>query len=358
MDRDPALIAARPSFKVGKGEQPALAARLVALDIRDDADGLARCEAEFGNWGPPASGEATGFLYFDRSLLEFGQDFIVRVDGQTLFDGRVMALEGRFHEGRPPTLRVWADDRLQDLRMTRRTRSFADCTDADLASQIAAEHGLTAEVDAPGPRHRQLAQLNQSDLALLHERARAVDAELWLNGRHLHFQRRSARDGGRLELAYGAGLVRFEARADLASQRSEFVVGGWDVSAKGAVRATASDTALAAELGGDESGIAILRQALGERRESLVHADALSQEMAQAQADMALRLAARRFVRGQGCTALPQPGLRVGCALDLQGLGPLFSGRWTATAVHHRFEATTGLRTEFEAERPGLGRAH
>src|SRR5258705_8493580 len=42
----------------------------------------------------------------------------------TLFEGRIMALEGQFPEGRQPQLVVLAEDRFQDLRMTRRTRTF------------------------------------------------------------------------------------------------------------------------------------------------------------------------------------------------------------------------------------------
>ncbi len=354
MNRDAALASARPAFEVDGRAQPDLAAQMLALDIRDEATGLARCEVEFGNWG--LTDGAVGFRYFDRRLLEFGKAFVVKLGSDTLFEGRILGLQASFGEGTPPTLRVLADDRLQDLRMTRRTRSFVDRSDADLARSIASDHGLTPQVDAAGPTHRHLAQLNQSDLAFLHERARAIDAELWVQGRTLHFQSRRARDGGRLRLSYGAQLRRFDVTADLAHQRTEVAASGWDVGAKQAVRALAGAGALGAELGSDDSGIAILQQALGARSEALAHAAAASEAEARALAEAALRLAARRFVRGQG-SAEPQAALRVGSALQLEGLGPLFSGRYVATAVHHRFDTHGGLRTDFEAERPGLGHA-
>ncbi len=354
MNRDAALASARPAFEVGGQAQPDLAAQLLSLDIRDEATGLARCEVAFGNWG--LSDGAVGFRYFDRQLLDFGKPFAVKLGDETLFEGRILGLQASFPEGSPPTLRVLADDRLQDLRMTRRTRSFADQSDADVARQIAQDHGLTAQIDAAGPTHRHLAQVNQSDLAFLHERARAIDAELWVQGGTLHFKSRRDRDAGRLTLAWGGQLRRFDVTADLALQRTEVAASGWDVGAKQAVRATAGANALGAELGSDESGIAILQQSLGARPETLAHAAAASEAEARALAESALRLAARRFVRGHG-TAEPQATLRVGTALQLDGLGLLFSGRYIATAVHHRFDAHHGLRTEFEAERPGIGRA-
>lgn len=354
MNRDAALSSARPAFEVGGQAQPDLAAQLLALDIRDEATGLARCEVTFGNWG--LSDGAVGFRYFDRELLDFGKAFAVKLGDDTLFEGRILGLHAGFGEGTPPTLRVLADDRLQDLRMTRRTRSFADKSDADVARQIASDHGLTPQIDTSGPTHRHLAQVNQSDLAFLHERARAIDAELWVQGGTLHFQSRRARDAGRLTLAWGAQLRRFDVTADLAWQRTEVAASGWDVGAKQGVRAVAGASALGAELGSDESGIAILQQSLGERKETLAHAAAASEAEARALAEAALRLAARRFVRGQG-TAEPQATLRVGTAMQLDGLGPMFSGRYVATAVHHRFDPHHGLRTDFEAERPGIGRA-
>jgi hypothetical protein len=49
--------------------------------------------------------------------------------------------------------------------------------------------------------------------------------------------------------------------------------------------------------------------------------------------------------------------LRVGSRVELKELGPLFSGKYTVTAVRHRFDVARGVRTEFDVERPGIGQA-
>ena len=72
-----------------------------------------------------------------------------------------------------------------DLRMTRRSRHFEQMSDADVIRQIAQDHGLSAEVDVPGSAHTVLAQVNQSDLAFLRERARAAGVELWVEDTRL-----------------------------------------------------------------------------------------------------------------------------------------------------------------------------
>src|SRR5438067_712556 len=81
------------------------------------------------------------------------------------FDGHVSAIEALFGEAKSPEIAVLLEDRFQDLRMTRRTRTFTDSSDADVIRGIVGDHGLEADVDVSGPRHKVVAQVNQSDLA-------------------------------------------------------------------------------------------------------------------------------------------------------------------------------------------------
>ena len=54
---------------------------------------------------------------------------------------------------------------------------------------------------------------------------------------------------------------------------------------------------------------------------------------------------------------MPDARLRPGASVNLSGLGGLFNGRYAVTEVCHRFDLDEGLRSEFSAERPGIGRA-
>src|SRR5947209_12119429 len=157
-----AFTAARPTITVGGQDDLPLTEGLVHLLIAEDTNGLYRCEAGFGNWG--TKNQHTDFLYFDRKTLEFGKSFGVKLPGNpggTLFDGRITGLEGRFPNKSAPEITVLAEDRFQDLRMTRLTRTFEDVNDSDVISRVASEHGLTAQVDVTGPGHKVLAQVNQ-----------------------------------------------------------------------------------------------------------------------------------------------------------------------------------------------------
>jgi phage protein D len=320
--------------------------------IVEQTAGLYRCEARFGNWGPVDN--SLQFLYFDRRLLDFGKEFRVALGENAIFHGKITGLEASFPEGSPPEITVLAEDSLQDLRMTRRTRTFVDVSDADVCTQIANEHGVSPRIDVAGPTYKVLAQVNQSDLAFLRERARTIGAELWMDGRTLFMAMRTARRGQTVQMKHGKELRAFAVCADVAMQRTSVTTSGWDVAGKAALYYEATESTVSNELNGDTSGASILTTALGQRKESLAHTVPLNSQEAQAVAEAYFRMLARRFVVGRG-VAEPDARLRVGATVDLQGLGPLFSGQYYLSEVTHLFDGVKGFRTEFCAERPGLG---
>ncbi len=358
-DTRPQFYASRPTIKIDGREQRGLMEGLLqSLLIEETTLGLFRCEARFANWGAHANANRVDFTLFDGRIVNFGKEIEIELGpprgARRVFKGRITGLEGQFPKERPPELTVLAEDRFQDLRMERRTRTFEDSSDADAMRAIISQHGLTADVDVDGPAHRVLAQVNQSDLAFLRERAAAVDAELWLDDRTVHIQARSRRDAGSVTLTYGAQLLEFTVLADLAHQRSAVQVTGWDVAGKQAIDVQAGESAVSGELNGQRSGGAVLGRALAEHHERVGLATPLSQQEAQALADAGYRRRARRFLAGAG-VADGNPAIRVGGALDLRGVGPLFEGKYTVTLARHTYDLINGYRTTFQVERPGVG---
>jgi phage protein D len=348
------LRTARPTINIDGQDNAALEQGLMGLIIVETTSGLYRCEATFGNWGPRNG--TIDFLYFDRQTLDFGKSFKIKLGHEVLFDGRITALEAHFGEARPPEIVVLAEDRFQDLRMARRTRNFNDVSDADVFNQIANDHGLSPSVSVNGPTYKVLAQINQSDLAFMRERARAIDAEVWMDGSTLNVKSHANRSGNPVELTQGGNLREFNVLADLSQQRTSVAVNGWDISGKSGLQYEATDSAISSELNGDTSGISILQSALGARKDALAHTVPLNSGEAQALAETYLKLTARRFVVGRG-VAETDAKLRVGASVQISHVGPLFSGKYYLTEVKQLYDMALGLRTEFTAERPGLGQA-
>ena len=353
----PAYLTARPVLAIDGTEDNGLGEGVLNLLVEETTEGLARCEITLGNWGE--SGSDDFFLYFQRDLLEFGRLLTVKLgEGQTggpVFEGRIMGLEGHYPRTRAPEMVILAEDRFQDLRMTRRSRSFEDISDIEVIRQIAGEHGLQAEIDLDGPTYRVLAQLNQSDLAFIRERARAVDGEVWLQDDTLHAQSRSKRDAGTIEMTLGRGLLEFSVLADLAGQRTETVVSGWSVDSKEGIEYSADSSALSGELAGLDSGGSILADTIGDRVERLVHQGVRDDAEAQALATAHQNRIARAFVTGTGI-AQGDARLLVGSHVTIQGLGPLFNGAYYVTESCHLFDTENGYRTRFRVERPGIGK--
>jgi phage protein D len=354
----PGIYPSRPTISIDGREDTALREQLQSLFVEETVAGLYRCEATFVNWGPKNG--AVQFLYFGRDVLEFGKTIKVEMGAGaaagSIFEGRITGLEGRFTGARPPELLVLAEDRLQDLRMTRRTRTFENVSDADVVRQVAGAHGLSADVDFSGPTHRVVAQVNQSDLALVRERARAAGAELWVEGDTLKAKPRTSRNAGTATLTYGQALIEFAVTADLAHQASGFTVAGWDVAGKRAVTHRATDSVVSAELNGGDAGGKVLESAIGSREQQVAHQLPVNEDEARALAEAHYARAARRFVVGNG-VAEGDARLRVGAEVELKELGPLFEGKYYVTRVRHTFDIAEGFRTGFTVERPALGRA-
>lgn len=354
----PSFYPSRPRLFVEGREEGALAIQLQSMLVEETTAGLYRCEMTFMNWGNKDG--SIGFLYFDRRTLDFGKKLRIETGAGdargTIFEGRITGLEGRFMGTRPPELLVMAEDRLQDLRMTRRTRTFENASDADVIRQVAQAHSLGADVSVSGPTHKVIAQVNQSDLALARERARAAGAELWIEGDTLKAKARADRGAGSLALTYGQGLHELSVSADLAHQSTGFTVAGWDVASKQGVHPEATASVVQGELNGGTSGSDVLRQAFGARKQQVVHDLPVNEDEARALAEAHFARAARRFVLGTG-VAEGDARLRVGAELELRRVGPLFEGKYTVTRVRHTFDNGNGYRTFFNVERPALGRA-
>jgi len=340
---------ARPTLEIDGERQSTLESALLSMELNDAVDSIARAELSFGNWG---GADSPGFQHFDRKLLEFGKALVVKIADEIAFEGRIGAIVADFPETSPPTIGVLAEDRLQDLRMTRRSRSFADKSLGDIVRQIAGEHGLTADVSLSGPTTKLVAQVNQSDLALLHDLARREDAQIWVEGKKLRAA--ATRPTDKVELRWPGALREFHVEADLAHQRTALVAAGWDVAAKETASHRAADSAISSEVGSLDAGAKILAGAFAARVDTVAHGVARDAQEAKAIAEAGFRQLARRFVRGHGI-AETRAGLRVGATLALSGLGKLFDGDYRMTAVTHLFDLTDGQRSEFACERPGLG---
>lgn len=349
-----------PRFYVGGEEKGELARDVQRLDIEEDVHGMKRLRCVFAAIGPQRNARDEQLLYQDGAILDFGVLLEVAMGPasmpRTVFRGRLSALELAMEQSHEPEVRIYAEDKLMQLRMTRRFKTYENASPADLLRDIASAHGLQSDAQLDGPAMAAVQQWNQSDLAFLRAQARRLAADVWIDGETLHLAARDRRQGNQLTLIQGNDLLAFEARADLAHQRTAIKVGGYDDAQQDAIDEEAGG-GVAAEASGGRGGPSILEQALGERTGYRVREAPSTDGEAQAWARADMQRRARRFVTVRG-TTLGSPAMTVGSLVKLERIGPAFEGGgYYVTRVHHSYDRENGMRTQFEAERSWIGGA-
>jgi len=352
---DPLFVSSSPVFTVDGQDRGELARDLVHVQIEESVSGMKNLQARFVAVGPNNGSQSDELLYMDGRILDFGKPLQVAIgplDHQrTIFDGHITAIEIHFEEAQEAEVCIYAEDKLMDLRMTRRMRSYENMSDADIASAIASEHGLSADVSVSGPTYDRIQQMNMSDLAFLRERARLLQAEVWVDGDTLNFKTRDRRSAPQQTLVRGNDLIVVSARADLAHQRTRVHVSGYDANRREVIDESVGDEVVSAEISGGRTGPSVLQQAFGERVSHRVREVPLQASEAGdwARAEMLRR--ARQFVVVSGVTS-GSPDLVVGSQVTLQRMGPVFEGgSYYVTHVKHTFDLAQGHRTHFEADR-------
>ncbi len=348
-----------PEFKVDGQVKADLARDLALIQIDEDVNGLRRMLATFVAVGPRDGERDEQLNWLDGSVLDFGKSITVSMGPsdarEEMFSGKVSALELSMDQGRAPEVVCLAEDKLMDLRMTRRFKSYENVSDSDLVQQIASQHGLTPQADVQGPTWQLVQQWNQSDLAFLRERARRLAAEVWVADGALHVATRDKRNGKAVTLIQGGNLMQVRLRADLAHQRSKVVVGGFDDAEQDAIDEDAGSSDLTAEAQGNTHGAQVLERAFGERVSYRVREVPLQDAQATALARASLLARARRFVSVSG-VADGNTAIRVGSLLKLERVSSLFEGDgFYVTRVRHQFDLEAGFRSHFDAERAWTG---
>jgi phage protein D len=351
-----ALYVARPTIRINGEERERVTGLLTTMDLREQEDGMSALELRFSNVTSASTG-AADLAFEDEAGFKLGDQVSVYAGDESapteIFAGIITALEADFPEEGSPTLTALAEDRLQQARMKRRTRTFEERSLGDIASDIASDLGLTPRINGFDSPLATEVQLNESDLAFLRRLLARYDGDVQIVGTELHLSPRDEVQRGTVELLLHSQLHRATVLADLANQVTEVTVTGWN-AAQGQ-RVTGRSTGAHRGPGSGRRGAELLPDALSERSHQVGHLAVATDTEATAIADTAFDQRQRRFVTVEG-TSEGNPALRVGTHVTLKGLGPRFSNTYYVTRCHHRFDLTRGYETDFTGECAFLGR--
>ncbi|MEN6479566.1 MAG: VgrG-related protein [Anaerolineales bacterium] len=288
----------------------------------------------------------------DEGPFSLGAELRVGVGDQqgrgdsTLFVGEITGLEPDYRRGMVADLLVRAYDRAHRLQRGTHTRTFQNSTDSEIATQIAQEVGLRADVDATATRHKHVFQAGLSDWAFLRERAQAIGYSVSVREQTLHFQRAPTVDGEATELEWGRELREFRPVLTLSRQVNEVTVRGWSPENKREVVGSATRGAAAPRIGQEGSAASLAREAFGEAGALVVATHLTTQEEADRLAQAALDQVEGRFIEAEG-VCIGNEAVQAGSTVNITSVGQRFGGRYLVTRAIHLWDTEGDYLTHF-----------
>ncbi|HEX8242479.1 MAG TPA: hypothetical protein VF541_03240 [Longimicrobium sp.] len=336
------------TIAVDGSELPAeVALSLVALRVEESLDAAGMFAITLAN----ADLDSTKPKWSDDDRFRVGGKVEIKMgplgQQELLMVGEITGLEPAW-TGRRSLFTVRGYDRLHRLRRGRKTRSFLEVKDSQVAQQIAGELGLQAEVEDSGEVHPYLFQNNQTNVDFLLMRARAVGFELQVDDRTLFFRKRRYDRGKVVSLEWGKELESFHPVLTSVPQAQKVVVRGWDRKNKEALVGTASAGDISNLMQGSALG-AKDAQTFGDAEVRVVDQPVASAAEAEQMAKGILEGIALTYVTGEG-TTVGNPAIRAGTVIELTELGKRFSGLYYVTATQH-VRDSLGFRTHFTVRR-------
>jgi len=340
-----------PTFRVsinGADLPEEAAADLLSVTVHEDVDAPGMFTLRLTNWDMFKQ-EVT---WSDDSLFAVGGEVEVQmgyVDQlEQLIVGEITGLEPEFSASEAPLLIVRGYDRRHRLLRGRKTRSFTQVKDSDIASQIASDLGLSARAEDTRVTLDYVLQHNQTDMDFLQDRARRIGYEVAIEEKTLLFRPYQNAESEALTLRRDEDLLEFYPRLTTLSQVGDVAVRGWSPKDKAAVVGKA---AAGAETGamGDEGGPSAAA-AFGKASATSVDRPVFSQAEADKIALGRLNTIALSYVDGEGI-CIGRTDLRAGTVIKIEGLGRRFSGRYYITTTTHSYIPARGYRTAFTVRR-------
>jgi len=282
--------------------------------------------------------------------VRLGDELEVKIGGsggKAIFKGEVVALEPIYKTGGESKCLVRAFNRLHRLLRGRKSMTFMDKKDSEIAQTIAQANGLSAQAESTAVAHKHVYQHNQTDLEFLRLLAARNGFEVLCEDKTLHFRKpRADKDSGvelRInEAAGGVVLKNFTPRMSSAGLVKEVEVRSWNAEKKEEIvaRASAAKSSLGSRIAPSEA------EAFGSRITFTVDRPVSSVEEAKKLAEAKLNDILMDFIVGDGlCIGSPdiQAGNVVKITVNPDKKDDRFNGKYFITGASHRYShSSTG----------------
>jgi len=338
-------------IEVDGSDLPAEAAGdVISVAVQDDVDNLSSFTITLNNWDTAK----IRMSWSDEDLFKTGKQVEVKMGYRdnldSLINGEVTGMElvVRPHQG--PRLIVRGYDRGHRLTRSRRTTSYTNVTDGDIASTIAGNYGLSTEIETTSETYSYLLQHNQTDSEFLRERASRIGYEVYVREKKLYFRSRKHGDPSSVTISEDNGLLEFYSRLTTIGQVGKVQVRTWNPSQKEAWVGVAQSSDETSHMAGDTVGLEAATDSFGDDSITGVTHIAASQADADQKSRARLKEMALSYISGEG-VSVGRSDLRAGIVATIGGMGKRFSGDYYLTNTTHSYTTVHGYMTEFVARR-------
>lgn len=285
----------------------------------------------------------------EDGFFTIGKSVVLSMDAgegkQQVATVEVSAIEPDVQSSGVSTLLVRCYGKMARMHFERRTRSFLKKKDSDLASQIAGEVGLSADVTDSSTTHEYMVQWNQTDMEFLLERANRIGYQLYSQEGKLFFQPAGTSRGSAGTLRYAESLISFQPRLSAIRQATQVTVRGWDPKTKQAIVGVASSPDSSNQGGIGSTGGAKLQSAYGTAAPIFVVDEPVSsQAEAQKIAQGLLDQINREWVEIEGVAFL-SPRIKPAYTVTIEGVPGGLNGSYFVTSVRHAWNQEGGSTT-------------
>lgn len=336
-----------PDYKLfinGSEASVDLAVDILVVSVSDYIEGADTFSVKFNNWH---AGEE--YKWIDAGVFDEGSEIEIKMgyvdDLASMIKGEVTAIEPEYEEGEAPTIEIQGYDRLHSFRRGKKSRSFNQVKDSQIAQQIAQELQLKAQVDDTSIVHDYLFQNNQTDIDFLQERAKRIRYEVYVEDKTLFFKKASNNNGKILTIEFGDKLKSFFPRLTTMQQVSEVIVKGWNPKTKETIIGRARRGDESTQMGGTMIGTSIAESAFGATKTYIVDKPIYTQSEAEQIAKAKFNDMIIDFVTGEG-VAIGNTAIRAGEVIEIIKLGTRFSGLYYVTSSTHTINQD-GYTTKF-----------
>lgn len=322
------------------------------VTVQEDVDALSMFTVELYNWDDEALkvSWSDSALFAVGSAVEISLGYVDAISKVMLAE--VTGLEPAFTADEPPRLAVRGFDYRHRLARARKTRTFSKMKDSAIASQVAREAGLRAQVTDTKIALAHVVQSNQTDLDFLQRRARLLGWEVYVKDKVLHFQPPQNHGQPVARLSLGDDITEFTPRLSTLGQVGDVSVRGWDVTKKVAVVGRARTGQEASAMGGQSSGPRTADKAFGKATIAGVRQPVRTKAAADQMALGRFNELALGFIQGD-VVCQGRPDLRAGIVVDIAGAGTRFSGAYYVTSATHVLTADNKYETTLAVQRSG-----